>query len=111
MTPDCTDSSGMVQKINVRNTTVPLSWHCDQKTSPGNVIYCGRLDGKMGCGPGYFAAVMNPTDLKGRRILPNRLGNDPDELGSDGKAADDTTRIRADDLGMPDFGMPYSVAE
>jgi hypothetical protein len=72
---------------------------------PGHVIYCGRLDNKMGCGPGYFAAFMDPT-YQGKVIRPNSIKI----VGSKG-AAKDPTRVRTDSLGTPDFGMPIAIAE
>jgi hypothetical protein len=44
---------------------------------------------------------------KGKVIRPNSINL----LGDTGKPADDPTRVRADDLGMPDFGTPIAYAE
>jgi hypothetical protein len=90
---------------HITTSKVPISWHCDQKTIPGHVIYCGRLDNKPGCVPGYFAAVMDPK-YKGKLITPNGINI----IGKKCKA-DDPTRVRTDGLGTPDFGMPVAIAE
>ena len=101
--PDC---MGTPPNIPIYNNSqgIPISWHVDFKTMPGHVIYCGRLDNKPGCGPGYFAAIMNPMK-DGKTILPNGINI----VGTPG--AKDPSRVRADDLGMPDFGTPTAVAE
>lgn len=103
---DC-DGTNEVPQLLGNTQGIPLSWHCDQKTSPGNVIYCGRLDGKAGCGPGYVMAYTNPT-YKGQRILP---GN---SLGTTKRPANDPSRVREDGLSgnkKVDFGRPYAIAE
>jgi hypothetical protein len=42
----------------------------------------------------------------GHAIIPNVPASD-----SMGSGSSDSIRCRADGLGMPDFGMPYAVAE
>ena len=84
--PDC---EGAPINIPIYNNSqgIPISWHVDFKTKPGHVIYCGRLDNKPGCGPGYFAAFTDPR-YKGKLITPNGINL----LGNDGKPAKDLTR-------------------
>ena len=49
----------------------------------------------------------NNTMYKGHRIKPNSINL----LGTSGKIAKDSTRVRTDGLGTPDFGMPVTIAE
>jgi hypothetical protein len=55
-------------------------------------------------GPGYFAAVVDPMK-NGQKILPNGPAN------TTKSRAKDPSRVRADDLGHPDLGKPYAIAE
>jgi hypothetical protein len=103
--PPC-EGTGQSPPLINNTMGVSLSWHCDQKIKPGHVVYCGRLDNKSGCGPGYFAAFTDPMYM-GRLIRPNSVNL----LGGDKKKAEDPSRVRTDGLGVPDFGMPSAVAE
>lgn len=108
ITGPCPNTSSVpIPPIANNKQGVPLSWHCDQKTMPGHVIYCGRLDNMKGCGPGYFAAFVDPKYNDGRVIRSNSINL----LGNNGKIASDPTRVRTDGLGTPDFGMPVAIPE
>jgi hypothetical protein len=109
--PDCPNTSSIaIPDITNNRQGIPISWHCDQRSVPGHVLYCGRLDNKMGCGSRYFAAIMDP-EYKGKRILPNALGNGPDLLGTSGKPAEDPSRVRTDGLGTPTFENTVAIPE
>jgi hypothetical protein len=73
------------------NPGIPFSWHVDYTTYPGHIVYCGRLDGKAGCGPGYIGQVTDPR-THGQKLIANRFIQ-ADNPTSDG------TRIRGDGLG------------
>jgi hypothetical protein len=61
---------------------------------PGHVIYCGRVDGNHGCGPGYFAAYADPKYKNGRPIIPNQF------IANPGRAAEDPSRIRVNNTSV-----------